>query len=125
MSYFVAQAGLLAFAQLGAGLQDQVLAIERLEQRLGERAASRAEFQDPAAGNAGELARKRAAEKIAELGRGDEVALRSEFACPARVVAEPGLVQCELHVARERDPAAFPLDLLGDALARRHAGNLP
>src|SRR6185503_5115663 len=86
---------------------------------LGERAAARAQLEDAVEG--GEPAREGAAEQRAELGRGDEVAAAPEFLRAAGVVADAGLVQRELHVARERNPAAGGGDLLRDAGARIHA----
>ena len=60
-------------------------------------------------------ARERAPEERTELGRGDEVAFGAELARRARVVAQARLVQHQLHVARERNPAAMVRDVLGEA----------
>src|SRR5262245_6345501 len=102
---------LLSVLQLGAGLQDQVFTIQFLQKRAGERAAGGAELEDAPARNFAELAREGAAEEIAEFRRGDEVTRRAELARAARVVAALRRVQRELHIARERDPAALALDL--------------
>ena len=123
MPHALAQPLALARAQLGARLQDPILAVELARQHLGERAAPRAELED--AIEATELARECASEEAAELGRGDEVALRAELARAARVIADARFVQRELHVARKRDPAARGGELLEDAVLRRHGENLP
>jgi hypothetical protein len=112
----------LTSAQLGARLEDEVLAAEPLRQHFGEGARAGADLEHR--GKAGERARQRAAEEIAELGRGDEVAARAELALAARVIAGAGLVQGELHVARKADPAAARGDFLRDAGRGGHAGNL-
>jgi hypothetical protein len=109
----------LPIAQLGARLQDEVFAVELFRQHLGKRAAAGAELQDAVEG--GQLARERAAEQRAELGRGDEVAAAAELLRTARVIADAGLVQRELHVARKRNPAACGGDLPSNAGARFHA----
>src|SRR5258708_5432636 len=113
----IAELFLLPANEVRAGFQDQVF--PTVGQHVGERAAAGADLED--AIERAQLARERAAEERAELGRGDEVAARAELARAARVVADARLVQRELHVARERDPAAAGGDLCLDALARLHA----
>ena len=103
----------LALAQGAAGLEDQVLAVELLQQGFGERAAARAELENRTLERL-QLSRERAAEKRAELRRGDEIALGAELARAARVVAQARRVQRELHVAGEGDPAAGGGDLGAD-----------
>src|SRR5258708_21758160 len=113
----IAELFLLPANEVGAGFQDQVF--PTVGQHVGERAAAGADLED--AIERAQLARERTAEERAELGCGDEVAARAELARAARVVADARLVQRELHVARERDPAAAGGDLCLDALARLHA----
>jgi len=55
------------------------------------------------------------AEEGRELGRGREIAVAAELARAGAVVAETGLVERELHVAREAHPAATRRDLVADA----------
>src|SRR5438046_10758565 len=64
---------------------------------------------------------KCAAEELSDLWRVDEVAAGAELARAARVVAEAGLVQREVHVARKGDPAAGGGDLVHDAAPCWHA----
>src|SRR5262245_33334195 len=97
-----------------AELDDAVVALLLRQQRGGERAAAGAELEDRAWKRV-KLARKRAPEERAELGRGDEIALRPELRRRARVVAEAGLVECDLHVAGERNPALVGGDLFAQA----------
>ncbi len=115
MPHAIAEALALALAKLGARLEHQILAVQLARQHIGERAAAGTELED--ALEPGKLARERAAVEAAELGRGDEVASRPEFACAACVVADAWLVQRELHVALEREPAAGSGDLGGNAAA--------
>src|SRR5947207_803252 len=114
MSCFASQSGFLEGTQGSTGLEDEVLAIDA--QSLRERAAARAQLEDRQIRKLRELPRERAAEKCAELGRGDEIAVSAELARARGVVAAARRVQRQLHVARERDPAALIADLAGDAL---------
>src|ERR671922_2952164 len=117
----IAESCALARAQLGARLQHPVFAPQLARQHIGERAAARTELEDVL--ERSQLARERPAEQAAELRRGDEVALRAELARAARVVADAGLVQRELHIAGKRDPAAGGGDLPDDMVLRRHGEN--
>ena len=123
VAHAVTEALSLARAELGARLQHPVFAFQFARQHVGEGAAAGADLDE--ALEAAQLPGKGAAEEAAELGCGDEVARRAELARAARVIADPRFVQRELHVARERKPAAGGGDLLDDAGSRRHAENLP
>jgi hypothetical protein len=112
----------LALSQRRAGLQDEVFALELGQQRFCERAAARAEFQY-GQGDCFQLPGEGAAEERPELRRGDEVAFRAELARAAGVVAEPRIVEHELHVAREGDPSTARAD--GVLQAGEHPANLP
>ena len=109
----------LAAAQRAARLENQVFALELPQQRLGEGSRSGSQLEDgpfdlvylPCEGSP---------KQAAKLGRGDEVSLRAELAVAASVIGLHG----ELHVARERDPAAVRCNFLADGVDK-HAGNLP
>ena len=123
----VGQATALQLAQMLAGL-DQVQAQAGAERRyLGggaqqvrhQRAAARPELHQQARIGlaeirpcAGEPQSDQLAERLADLGRGDEVAAGAERIVP-RIVAERRMAERQRHEARGRDRAA-PLDLLCD-----------
>ena len=70
------------------------------------------------------LSRQRLGKKRRELGRGKKVAagrMTAELLCAAGVVAQAGLVECQLHVAGKRDPTAARDDLGGDDAGQRLA----
>ena len=123
-----AQPGALARGELRARLENQVLGLEaergeRLDQPIGERAAAGAELEHRVAGGEqlGDLAREAAREQAAELGRRDEIARGTEIRIAARVIAEPGRMQHERHVACEAHPVAARPQLLRDAREERGA----
>jgi hypothetical protein len=127
-------------AQLGARLQDEVVrGGEFGDERFGERAAARPEFENRLARlqELGHLPRERAGVECAQLRRRGEVPGRAELGRAARVVAQARLVERKLHVAREVDPVAARRELLADAFHQsaargerlrlrlgQHAGNL-
>ncbi len=118
---------LLALAQVGTDVQDPVAARQRVaplefvQHRRRHDARARAEFEHVAAAEGlqdlGALHGETAAEHRRHLGRGDEVAGGAELASAGAVVAEPRLVQRDLHEAGETDPAAGALDLLAQPRA--------
>ena len=94
---------------------------QRRQQIAGEATAAGAEFDDVGdfvPQDLRGLARERAREYSAQLGRGDEIAVRAELARAGAVIAEARRVQRELHESREADPAAgcgdFSRDQIGD-----------
>src|SRR4029077_2425372 len=109
-----AEPGLLARLKLRADFDNAVVEGMLREERGGERAAAGAELEDRGA-ELLELPDERAAEKRAELGRGHEIALAPELLRAARVVAHARLVERELHVAGERNPAVIRGDLFFQA----------
>src|SRR6185437_4541046 len=122
----LAEERVLALAQVRAHLEQEVVlrrraeGLELLEEVGGEYAGSGSDLQDVAAHRLEHLARlqrEAAREHGRDFGRGDEIAFRTELARPRGVIAEPGRVERELHVARERDPAAGVEDLARDVLA--------
>jgi hypothetical protein len=66
-----------------------------------------------------DLAPDHGPEQRRQLGRGDEVASGAEDRMRARVVAQSRLVQCQAHVAIERNPAARGVDGSGDPATER------
>ncbi len=122
---------MLPLAQVGAHVQDAVTRGERPESRQlveqdgGHRTRAGAEFENLAAAKRrqyfGALARDATAEHRRDLGRRDEVARGAQLSRPCAVVAEPGLVQRELHERREADPAAARVDLAPDPILERPA----
>ena len=96
-----------------------VFTLELAGQHIGERAAPGAEFEDTL--ETFQLARQRAPEERGRApARSIKAAVFRKLLCAARVVADAGLVQRELHVALEADPAAGPGNFLLDARARLH-----
>src|SRR5204863_8759374 len=108
----ITQSFLLPANEVGARFEDQVLA--SVGQHVGKRAAAGADLEHTL--ERAQFARERATEERAHFGRGDEVAAGAEFARAARVVTDTGLMQRELHIAGERNPAATGGDLGLDAV---------
>ncbi len=119
-----------AVAQVGRDLEHQVAPrrgpepLEFEQQVGGERAAARADLQHVV--EAGlhqrvQLARQRAPEQRRNLRRGDEITVAPELARAGHVVAKPRLVERQLDVTREADPAAVRLDLAPHSPADQRA----
>ena len=87
-----------------------VFAVQLLEQHLGQRAAAGADFQDRAETRRSCRASVRP-NRLPSSGAVTKSPCGAELARAAGVVAQARLVQRELHVAREGDPAAVGGDL--------------
>src|SRR5690606_26140440 len=114
-----------------ARLEDEIADIaeperlERVEALRGERAAARAELEDrrrrPRLEPLRERRRERARERVGELRRGHEIAGGPYLLAVRAVIAEPRLVERELDVSLEADPAAGPGDRLAYPRRQRAA----
>ena len=120
----------LALAQLAGELEDAVAlryaaAAFELEQQVGgEQAGAGADLDHPGRARAHhllDLGGQRLAEKRGKLGRGDEIAARTELSRAAAVITQSRCIERELHVAGERNPAAGSGDLGLDAFEQARA----
>ena len=117
-----AEARLLLRLEVRADFEDAIVELVLREQRCGERAAAGAELEDRPASACSCRASVRPKSEPSS-GAVTKSPCRAELRRPARVVAEAGLVQHELHVAGERNPAVVRRDLLSQA--GEHQTNLP